>query len=146
VTNTKSFENSLTGLIIGKKTDNQILKHDGNQELSAEWHRYNRDAASTNKTSYSQKVDLYEINLFQNFNLKPYLSWGLGIAPVYLTAEQSILSNSIAEIGYQAMLKLSLTYSLFRTYELDFAFKASAGRVSSNDLKTYALSLGLNFE
>jgi hypothetical protein len=147
-----TFSPSSVGFTFGKKTENQFFLYKGHFEISAEWQRFSRQALVGNNSLYSQKLDLYQINIFQNFNLawtfkhSVLFTIGLGLAPVYLTTEQSVFSNSSSELGYLVIFKTDAIIPLKQNLEIDIALKVGQGTVGSHDLSVLALNLGLNFE
>ncbi|MDD4974373.1 MAG: hypothetical protein PHY93_08465 [Bacteriovorax sp.] len=154
--NSLSFSPILVGLIIGKKIEDQFFLYKGYYEISGEWQRFKRESTIGTNVLYSQKLDLYQIDIFQNINLawalshSVFFSVGIGFAPVYLTTEQSVLGNSTSELGYMGMLKgnivIPLNKRIMKNYEMDIALKTGWGSVGSHEISTTALSLGLNFE
>ena len=146
-----SFSPALVGLTIGKKQENQFYLYKGYFELSGEWQRFKRESTIGNITN-SQKLDLYQFNLFQNFNItwafqhSLFFSVGIGLAPVYLAAEQSVIGNSISSLGYMGMLKGNIIIPLKKSYEADLALRIGWGSMGSNAISSSGLSFGLNFE
>lgn len=152
---TLSFSPQAFGVILGKKVENQFYLYKGFYELNIEWQTFKRESTSSNGL-YSQKLNLYQINLFQSFDLarvskKSILfSMGIGIAPVYLTTEQSVFANSTSELGYMGMLKgnMSVPFNIHvgKNLEADVGLRLGWGKVGSHEIATTSLSLGLNFE
>lgn len=146
-----AFSPSLVGVIVGKKTADHFFLYKGSFEIDGEWQAFKREALIGN-SSYSQKLNLYQVNLFQNFNIawamshSLFFTAGVGIAPVFLTTEQSLFGNSTSELGYMGMLKGDVIYPLKKNYEIDLAVKMGWGTVGSHELSTIGFSLGLNFE
>ena len=75
-----------------------------------------------------------------------FFSVGLGLAPVYLTVEQSVLGNSISSLGYMGMFKGNLMVPFKKIYEADLALRIGWGSVGGHDISTTTLSLGLKFD
>ena len=150
-TNSLSFSPTLVGVTIGKKLADQFFLYKGYYEMSGEWQRFKRESTSGNMTN-SQKLDLYQFNLFQNFNVgwalkhSLFFSVGMGLAPVYLTAEQSVLGNSVSSLGYMGMLKGNIIIPMKKSYEADVALRIGWGSMGSHEISATTLSLGLNFE
>jgi hypothetical protein len=144
------FSPQSVGLTVGKKRQDQFFLYKGYYELSLEWQRFSRQLV------YSQKLDLVQINIFQNFDVawafkhSALFSVGLGLAPLYLGTEQSVLGNSISELGYIGMLKANVSVplkALTKQYlEIDLALRLGWGNVGGHEISTTALFLGLNFE
>lgn len=147
-----SFSPYRVGVVLGKKIEDQFFLYKGYYEISGEWHRFERNSALGNSSLYTQKLDLYQINAFQNMDLawvlkhKLFFSAGLGVAPVFLTTEQSVLGNSTSEFGFMGMLKTNMVFPLKKKYEIDLALKIGWGAVGGHKISTTALNLGLNFE
>ncbi|MBC7537432.1 MAG: hypothetical protein H7281_01320 [Bacteriovorax sp.] len=154
--NSLSFSPAFLGLTVGKKIEDHFFLYDGFYEISGEWQRFKRESALGSNTLFFQKLDLYQFNVFQNFNVTSlvsrsvFFSVGLGLAPVYFTAEQSVFGNSTSELGYMGMLKGDIAFQLnkakMKNYEIDIGLKFGWGSVGSHEISTTALSLGLNFE
>lgn len=146
-----SIDPLLVGIFISKKTDNYAFSKVGYYELSGSWQRFERESSLMSSTVYSQKIDIYEMAASQNFIISQFfnksarVSLGLGIAPIYLAAEQSVLANSISEVGAMGFLKMDLIIP-YQKIEVDLALKASKGKANSKDISMLTFSLGLNFE
>ena len=139
------FSPKAVGVTIGRKIENHFSLYTGYYEISGEWHRFERGI-----TTY-QNLNLYQLNFFQNFNIAKlkrtwFVSVGLGIAPLYLTSEQSVIANSTSETGYVGMLKLNIDYRMKKNLELDFSIKSGWGNAGGHEVSLTSLSLGLNFE
>ena len=151
-TNSLSFSPVNVGVFFGKKIPNQFLLYKGYYEISGEWQRFERSSAINSGLVFSQKLDLYQLNFFQNFNLSwsqkhsLLFSLGIGGAPLFLTTEQSVFGNSSSDLGYMGMLKGNLIVPFKKSYELDFALRIGWGSIGSRDIYHSALSFGLNFE
>ena len=147
-----SFDPELAGVILGKKIKNKFYVYTGYYELSGEWQRFSRKSTSSNSLTYSQKLDLMQLNLWQNINIgrafknKLYFTLGAGLAPVYLTTEQSVLGNSTTELGYLFMFKANMVYLFKNKYEIDFALKMTQGSVGSHEISSSGIVLGINFD
>ena len=139
-----------------KKTEDQFFLYKGYYEITGEWQRFKRESVIGNTVLYSQKLDLYQVNFFQNFDIawalkhSVFFSAGIGVAPVYLTTEQSVFSNSTSELGYMGMLKgniiIPIKKTILKNDEIDIGLKIGWGSLGSHEISTTALSLGLNFE
>lgn len=145
--NLLDFSPSFVGLIIGRKIKNQFFLYKGFYEFSGEWQRFNREFV------FSQKLDLLQINLFQNFNIAWALkhsvlfSVGVGISPLYLASEQSVLGNSTSVLGYMGMLKANIIIPLKKPqFEIDLSLKSGWGNAGGHEVSTTAIGLGVNFE
>lgn len=147
-----AFSSDLVGVSFGKKTGNQLFSRAGFYEISAEWQKFIRESNFGGKLYYSQKLNLYQLNFFQNFYVgnafKKLVSFssGVGVAPVYLTSEQSVFGNSTSEYGLMAMINASATFPLYKSFELAFALRAGLGAVGDKKIETASILLGLNFE
>lgn len=148
----RSFSPHLVGLIVGIKVENQLFFSNGYYEMNGEWQRFNRESLFGNNIIFSQNLNLYQINIFQNFLLNFLLrgpalfSAGIGVAPVYLTTEQSVFGNSTETFGYLGLLKVNVAYPIYKNYELDISLKFGEGVVNMQTISTTSLLLGLNFE
>ncbi|MDO9181818.1 MAG: hypothetical protein Q7U04_05390 [Bacteriovorax sp.] len=150
--NVLEFSPDFAGFIIGKKISNQFFLYRGYYEISGEWQRFNREGNLGSNTLYSQKLDLYQVNLFQNFNIFWSLKYsllcsvGIGIAPVFLTTQQSVFSNSTSDLGYMGMIKGNIDFPITHKYEVDLFLKTGWGALDSREISETTLGLGLNFE
>lgn len=148
---TLSFSPTFIGIVFGKKVTDQFFLYKGYYEVTGEWQKFDREAAFGNST-YSQRLNLYQLNIFQNFNVawvlkhSVFFSVGIGFAPVYVTTEQNFFGNSSSELGYMGMLKGNIVYPLKRNLELDLALKLAWGGVGSHEISASTVNLGLNFE
>ncbi len=146
VANTSKFKPELVGLSIAKKTNNKIY-FKGQFEIGGELQRFSRSAGSV-----EQKLNLFQINIIQNINLiwsfrnTLFYTAGVGISPVYLTAEKSVLGNSFSELGAMASFKLDMLYPVSARYEVDLGLKAGVGSVGGTSIFVSGISLGLNFD
>ena len=150
--NILSFSPHLLGVVFGKKTDFPFFLYRGQYEIEGEWQRFKRESLFGNNIVFSQNLDLYQVNFFLNIisnwsRLDSFIfSAGLGIAPVYLTTNQSVFGNSSSELGHMGMLKGGIIYLINKKYELDIALRFGFGKVPPQSISTTSLVLGLNFE
>ena len=147
-----SFSPASVGFSFGRTSQNNLLNHLGYYEVSLEWQAFKRESAITQGYIFSQKLDLYQLNIFQNFYLGSFLkqsvlfSIGAGIAPVFLTSEQSVFANSTADLGYEGMLKGNIIVPFKKDYELDFGARIGGGRIGDRKIDHSALILSFNFK
>ena len=147
-----SFSPYLVGFIFGKKTEFPLFSYNGQYEINGEWQRFKRESLFGNNMTFSQNLDLYQMNFFLNIMASwarinsIVFSTGLGMAPVYLTTDQSVFGYSTSELGYMGMLKGNILYTISKNYELDIALRFGFGKVSTRSISTTSLVLGLNFE
>lgn len=151
-THSPTFSPELVGIFVGKKTDDQLFGHNGFWEIGVEWQRFKRESNLGGNFSYSQNLNLYQLNFYQNFFMgsvfrdQVIFSAGAGAAPVYLTSEQSVFGDSSSEIGFMVMLKGNITYPVFKSYELDFSFRGGLGSDGNEKIEMASILLGLNFD
>lgn len=144
---TTDFSPSLVGVSAGVKTANKFYLFKGNLELDGEWQGFKRESGG-----FSQKLNVYQLNVIQNLDLywpskrSFYFSAGVGLAPVYLTAEQSIFGNSYSAFGLMGLLKFDFILPIKRKYELDLNLKGGWGSVGAHEIFLSTVGLGLNFE
>jgi len=143
---TNHFSPVLVGLNLGVKTSNKLFLYKGNYELSVEWQRFKRTTSI-----FSQNVNIFQFDLIQNFDLgsiknKIFFSAGLGFAPVYLTAEQSVFGNSLSRIGAMGLFKLDFNFPLKSKIEADLGFKGGWGNVGGDEIFLSTINCGINFE
>lgn len=144
---TTDFSPSLVGMSAGIKTANNLYLFKGNLELDGEWQSFKRESGN-----FSQKLNVFQLNVIQNIDLywsskrSFFFSAGLGFAPVYLTAEQSIFGNSYSAFGAMGLLKFDFIFPIKRKYELDLNLKGGWGNVGGHEIFLSTVGLGLNFE
>jgi hypothetical protein len=141
------FSPNLVGINIGNKTGNELYLYKGYYEISGEWQGFKRESGI-----FSQKINVFQINLIQNVNLawsfrnSLFFSAGLGVAPVYLTAEQSVFGNSVSHFGAMGLLKADFIFPLKKNIEVDLGMRGGWGSVGGREIFMSNLNLGLNFE
>lgn len=141
-----SFSPKSLGLSLGHKKENKFYLYQGYYEYSLEYQKLERG------TTYKQALSLYQVNFFQNFDIawvkkhSLFFSAGVGVAPLFLTTEQSILGNSTTDFGYLIMFKLNTLVPFKNYYEVDFSLKTGWGNASGHEISLTSLNLGLNFE
>ena len=147
VAETRTFSPSFAGINFGEKQEDVLFLCKGNREISGEWQRFKRESGT-----FSQKLDIYQINIFQNLNLpwsvsnSVFFTAGLGAAPLYITAEQSGLGNSVSEFGFMGMIKFDAVFPFQKNYQFDIALKSGWGHVAHHNLFLTTLGAGVSFE
>jgi hypothetical protein len=150
--NSLDFSPVLIGVNFGKKIENQFFLYKGYYEISGEWQRFKRESLVTNALNFSQNLNLYQINLYQNFNIvwafkhSALFTVGVGIAPVLLTTEQSVFGNSTSDLGFMGLFKGNMIVPLKHSLEADLSIKLGWGSVAGHNISLTSLGLGLNFE
>ena len=152
------FSESAVGIELGRKLDDRLFSHRGSFEGSLEWQRFYREKM-IGQTSFKQNINVFQINVFQNFNIgRPFgedsllVTAGFGAAPVYMTSEQNVFTNSLSDLGGIAMLKMNFImpakkWILFLKNEsFDLSLKAGWGRVGKTNLSIATIGIGLDFE
>lgn len=158
INTTSDFSNKAIGITVGKKQSDLILSIPGFYEYSFEWQNYERDAISTTRYSYSQKLNLFKFNLFQNYSIANafhkslFVTFGLGLSPLISTLDQSALSNSETNLGILGTIKTNLTYPLknkeiamLNNMALDLELSAGIGTLGGENLNMTAIKFGSNF-
>lgn len=153
------FSQNFVGVGVSRKNNNRLLGVKGSLEYGGQWQQYDRTTKVGPRGEFSQEINIYQLNIFQNFNIfKAFketvtMTAGLGVAPVYLTAEQSIYNNSLSELGYQLIAKTNFIFPVKRIFSWtplhlagNVGVVASTGRVASNNMSTLSLALGVDFE
>jgi hypothetical protein len=153
------FSQNAVGVVVGKKHDDQIFSIKGNTELSVQWQQFKRSTKVGPKAEFSQNINVYQVNLFQNFNYARafqdslIMTAGVGVAPIYLTSAESIYNNSISELGFQVMGKADFLFPIKKLFSwntnhlaADIGLLASTGQVDSHTFSTLSASVGVNFE
>ncbi|MEA9355763.1 hypothetical protein SHI21_06110 [Bacteriovorax sp. PP10] len=153
------FSQNFVGIGASRKNDNKILGVKGNLEFGAQWQQYERTTKIGPRGEFSQEINVYQLNVFQNFNIfrafedSVIMTAGAGIAPIYLTAEQSIYNNSLSELGYQLMGKANFVFPVKRIFSWtplhlagNVGVVIATGRVAENTMSTLSLALGVDFE
>lgn len=141
------FQQDLVGIVLGRKTANNLFYYRGHLEMDAEWMRFKRTTSV-----FEQRINVFQFDLIQNVDLawslkhSVYFSAGVGIAPMYLLGEQSIFGNSFSDFGASGIIKFDLIFPFKRFYEADLGLKGQWGRVGGHDLFLSGLNLGINFE
>lgn len=150
---TPHFSPVLLGVNVAKKMQNQFFLYThGYWEIGGEWQSFKRESNFNSGVTYSQNLNLYQVNLYQNFNIasafkhKLYFSVGLGVAPLFLTTDQSVLGNSHSELGYLGMVKMNVIHPIKKSLELDLVLKSGWGNTGDHDLFLATIGLGVNFE
>lgn len=143
---TTDLDSANFGINAGKKIYQNKDLYQGYLEISLEWQRYQREAGY-----FDQKINIYLLNLIQNIDLikmkdLAFISMGLGITPVYLTAERSVFGDSISRLGAILVFKTDFMLKVYHHHEVDLAFKIGWGKVASEELIMPSLHLGINFE
>jgi hypothetical protein len=144
---TTDFKANTVGVSLSKKTADEIHFFKGNYEIGGEWQAFKRDLGV-----FSQKLNIFQLNFFQNFDLawslkhSVFFSAGLGVSPMYLTAEQSVFGDSVSKIGGMGLIKFDFIVPIKNSYEFDFGLKGGWGNVGGHEMFLSNLSLGLNFE
>ncbi len=143
---TTHFSPDLVGLSLSLKSADQIYYYKGNYELVGEWQRFKRTTGV-----FSQKINVFQFNLIQNFDLgsfknKIFFSAGLGAAPIYLIAEQSVFGNSLSRVGAMGLVKLDFNLPIKSKLEADLGIKGGWGNIGGDQIFLSTLNLGLNFE
>ena len=155
---TPDFSESAIGIELGRKFDDRIYSHRGSFEGSLEWQRFSREKV-IGQSAFKQNINLFQINIFQNFNMgRPFgednllVTAGLGVAPVYMTSEKNVYTNSISDLGAIAMMKSNFIMpakkwiSLLKQESFDLSLKAGWGRVGKTNLSIATIGIGLDFE
>lgn len=153
------FSQNFVGIGVSRKNDNKILGVKGNLEFGGQWQQYDRTTKIGPRGEFSQEINVYQLNIFQNFNIfrafedSVIMTAGAGIAPIYLTAEQSIYNNSLSELGYQLMGKANFVFPVKRIFSWtplhlagNVGVIAATGRVADHTMSTLSLALGVDFE
>lgn len=141
------FSPSSIGITLGRKVLNELYFYKGHFELNGEWQSYQRESAT-----FSQKINVFQLSFIQNVDLAwsvnktLFFSAGLGLTPVYLTAEKSVFGNSISNFGGMALLKFDFVLPIKKIYEYDLGLKTSWGSAGGIEIFISTLSLGINFE
>lgn len=141
------FSPDLIGVNIGKKTGNALSIFNGNYEVSGEWQRFKREFGS-----FSQKINVFQLNLIQNIDLawsfkrSLFFSAGVGVTPVYLTAEQSVFGNSLSKFGAMGLLKFDLIFPFKKQTEFVLSLKSGWGSVGGSEIFLSTVGFGMNFE
>ena len=101
---------------------------------------------------YFQKLNVYQLSIFQNVDLYCsknqtfFFSAGLGISPLFLTAEQSVFGNSETLLGGMGLLKFDFIFPFKNQYEWDLTLKSGWGNVGGHKIFISNIGLGINFE
>lgn len=153
------FSQNFVGIGVSRKNDNRLLGVRGNLEFGGQWQQYERTTRIGPRGEFSQEINIYQINVFQNFNIfrafedSVIMTAGVGVAPIYLTAEQSIYNNSLSELGYQLMGKANFVFPIKKIFSwtpLHLAGNvgaiATTGRVADHSMSTLSIALGVDFE
>lgn len=141
------FSPALIGISLGRKAANEIYFLKGYFELNGEWQSFKRELGV-----FSQKLNVFQLSIIQNVDLAwsikkaLFFSGGIGLTPVYLTAEQSVFGNSISHLGAMALLKFNVIFPVQQKYEYDLGLKFGWGNVGGIEIFISTLSLGINFE
>lgn len=139
------FEQNFLGLRVGKKNDTSSWVN-GAFEVALEWQSYERTLGAS-----EQNANIFQLDLLQYFNL-PLAgeTWrttaAFGLTPFYFTAEQSLFSNSVSQIGLMGTLKVDYIYVLENLNEIDLSLKGSLGTLDNEDIFLTTIGLGFNFE
>ena len=155
---TPDFSESAVGIELGRKIDDRIYSHRGSFEGSLEWQRFYREKI-IGQSSFKQNINVFQMNLFQNFNMgRPLgndhllVTAGIGAAPVYMTSEKNVFTNSISDFGALAMMKINFIMpakkwiSFLKNESFDLSLKAGWGRVGKTNLSMGTIGIGLDFE
>jgi len=134
------------GLSFGQKTENQFLNGIGNLEIGGEWQKF-----KSSKNSNSQNFQIFQIHLLQNRDLWNwrkllFLSAGIGMAPVYLVAEQSIMRNSVSHFGALVLGQMNISYPLKSGFDIYLGLKSGYGKVGGSEIIISSVHIGMNFE
>jgi len=145
VSGISDFDQNLLGLRLGKKNDTSAWI-DGAFEVALEWQGYSRNLGSS-----EQNTNILQLDILQYFNLplegeQWRITTAFGLTPFYFTAEQSVISNSVSQIGMMGTLKFDLLYVLSQNNEIDLSLKGSLGTLDNEDIFLTAIGLGFNFE
>ena len=153
------FSQNFVGVGVSRKNDNRLLGARGNLEYGGQWQQYERTTRIGPRGEFSQEINVYQLNIFQNFNVfrafedSVIMTVGAGVAPIYLTAEQSIYNNSLSELGYQLIGKANLVFPVKRIFSWtplhlagNVGVIASTGKVADQTMSTLSLALGVDFE
>lgn len=153
------FSQNFVGVGASRKMENRIFGSLGSLEFGGQWQQYERTTRIGPRGEFSQEINVYQLNVFQNFNfLKAFqdsvqISAGVGVAPIYLTAEQSIYNNSLSELGYQLMGKMNFMFPVKRIFSwkplhlaANVGVVAGTGKVDGITMSTLSLALGVDFE
>jgi hypothetical protein len=147
LSNSTSTNPSLFGFNLGRRFSNEVAYFKGNYEIGGEWQNFKRKSGG-----YSQKLNLFQLNLFQNLNLgssnkkKVHFTGGLGLAPIYLMGEQSVIANAISDVGFMGTIKFNFIFHYLKNIDYDFCLKTSWGSVNGVEVSQNSLGLGINFE
>lgn len=139
------FDQNLLGLRLGKKTDTSTWIS-GAFEVAGEWQGYTRNLGNS-----EQNANILQLDLLQYFNLPiENQQWrtttAFGLTPFYFTAEQSVISNSVSQLGIMGTLKFDLLYVLDHNNEIDIGLKGSFGTLDNESIFLTTVGLGINFE
>lgn len=145
VSGVSDFEQNFLGLRLGKKSDTSSWVN-GAFEVALEWQSYERTLGSS-----EQNANIFQLDLLQYFNLPlAGQTWrttaAFGLTPFYFTAEQSLFSNSVSQMGLMGTLKFDYLYMLENQNEVDLSLKGSLGTLDDEDLFLTTIGLGFNFE
>lgn len=153
------FSQNFVGIGVSRKMNHTLLGAKGHLEFGGQWQQFERSTKVGPRGDFSQEINIYQINVFQNFNLfRAYsdsviMTAGVGVAPIYLTAEKSIYNNELSELGYQLMGKANFIFPLKKIFSWEPLYFAgnvgalvSTGRVASQTFSTLSLTLGVDFE
>lgn len=145
VNGVSDFDQNLLGLRLGKKTDTSAWIN-GAFEVALEWQGYSRNSGSS-----EQNANILQLDLLQYFDLPlKGQQWrtttAIGLTPFYFTAEQSVISNSVSQLGIMGTLKFDLLYVLDHNSEIDLSLKGSLGTLDNEDIYLTTIGLGFNFE
>ncbi|MGZ3807240.1 MAG: hypothetical protein ACXVCE_04080, partial [Bacteriovorax sp.] len=141
------FSQDFIGVSLAKKDANHFFLYKGSLEFGLDWQRYKRESGI-----FEQKINIYQVNLIQNFDLgwtlrhSLFFSTGLGVAPIYLTAEKSIFGNSLSNFGGVGILKLDFIMPIKNFPEIDLGLKGAWGNVGGQEIFLSTLNLGIQFE
>lgn len=144
---TTHFSPTFVGVNAGIKTANHFYLFNGYFQLDGEWQNFKRESGV-----FSQKLNVFQIDLIQNVDLYWsskrlfYFSAGLGVSPVYLTAEQSVFGNSFTSFGAMGILKFDFVFPLKSKDEIDLGLKGGWGSVGGREIFLSTLGLGVNFD
>lgn len=154
-----AFSQEFVGIGVTRKMENRLLGKRGHLEFGGQWQKYDRTTKIGPRGEFSQEINVYQLNVYQNFNFirafedSLFVTAGVGFAPLYLTAEQSIYNNSLSEVGYQVMAKANFIFPISRILSwrplhlaADIGVIASTGRVADHSMSTLSLALGVDFE
>ncbi len=147
ISNAPEFKQELVGIVLGRKTANNLFYYRGHFELDGEWMRFKRSSSV-----FEQKINLFQADIIQNVDLawsvkrRMFFSAGIGVAPVIILGEQSVFGNSFTHFGATGILKLNFIVPVKNKFEMDLGLKGQWGKVGGHELYLSSLSLGINFE